>query len=130
VRPVYQMDVWGQTSILWNVGIVAGYMIVPATALRFIPVKPWVRVAGVGFFLTCSITHVYMGVPHSNHDTGRDWVFYAMWWNHLLQVVSLWMFLFGLSSAVRAALRTRRRRRRTAIPGVSGDGARDEQRSW
>lgn len=102
------VDVWDQLSILANIGIVAGYMIVPATALRFIPVPNWVRAASVGFFLTCAITHVYMSFVAEHHGSERTWVFWAMLVNHQVQVVALWAFLLGLSSAVRAAVLARR----------------------
>ncbi len=120
-------DVWGQLALLWNVGIVAGYLIVPATALRLIPVRAWVRLAGVGFFFTCSMTHLYMGYAGENHANSRDLVWWLMFTNHLVQVICLWCFLLGLSSAVRAAVTTRRRRR-AASPGVNRDSAGHEQR--
>jgi hypothetical protein len=124
---VYALDAWDQLSILNNIGIVAGYMIVPATALRFIPVSNWVRAAGVGFFLTCAITHVYMSSTVDHHNGERTWVFWVMMVNHQVQVIALWTFLLGLSSAVRAAISTRRQR--LATPGVIGDGIGDDQRS-
>ncbi len=127
---MHEISAWDELSVLFNLGIVAGYLAVPATALRLIPMRPPVRAAGVVFFLTCAATHVYMALgPGSHHGgTTNNWSWFMLL-NHAVQAVAVWGFVLGLAEAVREALR-----RRAPLAGapdsaeVTDDGCPDAQR--
>jgi hypothetical protein len=112
-------DPWCQLAILANLGIVAGYLIVPVTALRLIPMKASTRIAGVVFFATCSATHAYMAFAGSHH--GRDWTFWLMLVDHIVQAIAVWAFVLGLAGEVRQAVAVRRKRRPASSAEVPCD---------
>lgn len=94
---------------LANLGIIAGYVIVPFTVLAKLPLTRFVRVAGVFFFLCCALTHVHMAM---DPDPGI-WLTV----NHLVQAVAVWCFVIGFARLVRAA--NSRRARGGDDPGGS-----------
>lgn len=106
------MTAWDELGVLFNLVIVAGYLAVPATALRLIPMRPFVRAAGVIFFLTCATTHVFMAlVPlneHHHSTAGGGSLLWVMLVNHAVQSIAVWVFVLGLAEAVRDALARRR----------------------
>lgn len=106
-----------QVATAANLAIVAGYLIVPVTALRLIPMSGWVRAAGAVFFATCATTHLYMALAPAGHHCVHSggWLFWFMLANHLIQAMSVWAFVLGFADAVRHAL-SRPRRRRWAAP--------------
>jgi hypothetical protein len=118
-------DAWSQLAIGAHLSIVAGYLLVPGTALRLIPMRRWVRAAGIGFFLTCAITHLSMVFAPEHHSAGpaRTWVFWFMLTNHLVQAVCVWVFVLGLASAIRQAVASHRpARTKRMIVEVHGAG--------
>ena len=80
-----------------NVIIVVGYVIVPFTVLRYLPLTASVKTAGTLFFLTCALTH--LGMAFDQHD--------ALWMvvNHVVQAVAVVWFVIGFWLLLRAALR-------------------------
>lgn len=108
-----------QLSLLFNVAIVAGYLIVPMTALRLIPMRWWIRAAGVVFFLTCATTHLYMAFAPAGHHNGghRGWLYWFMLLDHAAQSVAVWTFVLGLAAEVRHAVAINHQRWATPIAG-------------
>ncbi len=76
--------------------IVGGYVLVPFTVLRYLPLTRRVRVAGTFFFVTCAITHLAMafGFQHS------AW----MVLNHVVQAGAVVWFVLTFWSLLRRAL--------------------------
>lgn len=119
-------DPWCQLSILANLGIVAGYLIVPATALRLVPMRVRTRIAGCVFFVTCAITHAFMAF--ANDHGVQNAVFWFMLANHVVQAVAVWAFVLGLAAEVRLAVTVRRRRWATSSSAeVPGDPVPDAE---
>lgn len=85
-----------------NLAIVGGYILIPFTVLRHIPLTPFVRTAGMIFFMTCAATHAAMAFGAEHH-----WLLYA---NHILQAGAVWFFVTGFARLVGAANRRRARR--------------------
>lgn len=119
-------DPWCQISIIANLGIVAGYLIVPFTALRLVPMKILTRLAGMVFFGTCAVTHAYMAFA-SEHHPGRNWLSWVMLANHIVQAIAVWAFVLGLAAEVRLAVAVRRRRWTVPSPEVTGDRVPDSE---
>ncbi len=113
-------DPWCQLSLLANLGIVAGYLVVPMTALRLVPMRFRTRIAGVVFFVTCAVTHAFMAFAGENHG-GRGPVFWLMLVNHLVQAGAVWLFVLGLAAEVRTAVAVRKQRWRTSSAEVTRD---------
>lgn len=89
--------VGGALNAAANLVIVSGYIIVPFTVLRYLPLTTWVRVAGALFFFTCALTHLAMAF-HWEHS----------WWmvaNHVIQALSVVWFVLGFWLLLREALR-------------------------
>lgn len=87
-----------------NVVIVFGYVLVPFTVLKYLPLSRSVRVAGTFFFVTCAFTHFSMafGFEHAG------WMVV----NHLVQAAAVWWFVLGFWELLRAAfLRAEAKRR-------------------
>lgn len=118
-------DPWCQVQIIANLGIVAGYLIVPMTALRLVPMKVGTRIAGMVFFGTCATTHAYMAFSGPHHT--RDWTFWLMLVNHIVQAIAVWAFVLGLATEVRHAVAVRRRRWTTSSAEVQRDRFPDGQ---
>lgn len=81
-----------QVHIMLSLVIMVGYLLVPFTALRKIPLPRITRVSGLLFFLTCALTHVGMAVGVS----GSDWFIL----NDAVQAVSVVTFIFTLNNMV------------------------------
>ncbi len=86
---------WLVANQIANVAIVAGYVLVPFTVLRYLPLAKNVLVAGAFFFITCAITHLSM-IFHPVHSVG-------MVVNHLIQAVSVIWFVSGFFVLLRRA---------------------------
>lgn len=90
-----------------NLGIVTGYVIIPFTVLRRLPLTTFVRVAGLFFFAGCAASHLHMAFEH---DVG-GWL--AV--NHAVQACAVWCFVVGFARLVTAA--NKRRARPGGDPG-------------
>lgn len=95
---------WQVMNVLANLVIVSGYVVVPFTVLRYLPLSVPVRWAGAFFFVTCAITHVSMAFEFSH----SKWMVI----NHVVQAVSVVWFVVGFWSLLRAALRRAEAKRR------------------
>lgn len=87
-----------------NLIIVAGYLLVPFTVLRYLPLTRWVLVAGAFFFVTCAITHLSMAFGFEDSD--------AMVVNHVVQALSVVWFVLGFWILLREALAHAKENRR------------------
>jgi hypothetical protein len=90
-------DVWSVVNTLANLMIVAGYLLVPFTVLRYMPLTRRVRVAGSLFFVTCAITHLSMAFGFSD----------ARWMlvNHVVQAFAVVWFVLAFWLLLRFAMR-------------------------
>ena len=79
-----------------NIVIVAGYVLVPLTVLRYLPLTRNVRIAGTFFFTTCALTHLSMAFGY----THSGWMVV----NHVIQALSVVWFVLGFWLLLRAAL--------------------------
>ncbi len=86
----------GLLNLLANIVIVSGYVLVPALWLPWLPLTKPVLVGGAVFFVTCAITHLALAF-HWSHSSG--WMIA----NHLIQAVSVMVFVTGFSRLLRAA---------------------------
>lgn len=118
-------DPWCQLSILANLGIVAGYLLVPMTALRLLPMQVKTRIAGIVFFVTCATTHAFMAF--AGEHGARGGVFWLMLVNHVVQAIAVWAFVLGLASEIRSAVGLRRQRWTQPAVEVRRDRASDGQ---
>ena len=118
-------DPWCQLSLLANLGIVAGYLIIPFTALRLVPMKLRTRLAGVLFFVTCATTHAFMAFAGEHGAQGA--VFWLMLINHVVQAIAVWVFVLGLASEIRDAVGVRRLRWTASVAEVPDDRAPDDK---
>lgn len=80
-----------------NILIVAGYVMVPMTVLRYLPLTRNVRIAGTFFFVTCALTHFSMAFGF----THAGWMVV----NHVVQAFSVLWFVLGFYLLLRSALR-------------------------
>ncbi len=89
-------------NIAANLAIVAGYVIVPFTVLRHLPLTRSVRFSGSIFFATCALSHVAMAfrLQHSG----------LMLINHIVQAVAVVAFVWGFYRLLQRADRHRARR--------------------
>ncbi len=85
-----------------NVVIVAGYVMVPFTVLRYLPLTLRVRVAGSLFFVTCALTHLSMAFMFEH----ARWMVF----NHVLQAIAVVWFVLGFWLLLRNAVRLAERR--------------------
>jgi hypothetical protein len=83
-----------------NVAIGAGYLSVPFLVLPYLPLTRLVRLFGVGFFLGCAGSHVWMTVM------GHDNTAWAAW--HVGQAVCTWGFILTFRGTLRRAQLRRR----------------------
>lgn len=95
---------WSAVNLVANVFIVLGYVLVPFTVLRYLPLTNSVRGAGAIFFTTCVLTHLGMAF-HFEHE---KWMVI----NHAVQAVSVVWFVLGFYFLLRDALRRAEMRRR------------------
>lgn len=101
---------WDQAvNCVANLLIVCGYLLVPFTVLRRLPLTRNVLLAGACFFTTCAITHAAMAAGQSQHR--------LMLLNHVAQAVTVIWFVLGFSRLLHAADRRRPRRERGGPPG-------------
>ncbi len=89
--------VWAVLNVLGNLVIVAGYVLVPFTVLRYLPLSMSVRLAGVLFFTTCALTHLAMAFGFEDSE--------VMVVNHVAQAAAVVWFVLGFWLLLRAALR-------------------------
>jgi hypothetical protein len=91
-------------NALANMIIVAGYVLVPFTVLRYLPLTRRVRVAGTFFFVTCALTHLAMafGFEHT------DWMLI----NHVVQAFAVIWFVLSFWLLLRVALARAEAKRR------------------
>lgn len=83
-------------NLVANLVIVLGYVLVPFTVLRYLPLSVQVRVAGLFFFLTCAMTHVSMAFGWQ-HD---GWMVV----NHVVQAAAVVWFVLSFWLLLRRAL--------------------------
>ena len=103
------------TGALWtvntvaNVVIVFGYVLVPFTVLRYLPLTLPVRVSGSLFFATCALTHFAMAFGFEH----------AAWMvvNHVVQAVAVLWFVLGFWLLLRAAIARAEAKRRDGRAG-------------
>lgn len=100
---------WFAANMVANLVIVAGYLLVPFTVLRYLPLTLLIRLAGSLFFVTCAITHVSMAFGFS----GSKWMVV----NHSVQAVSVVWFVLGFWRLLRAALHRAEAKRRDGRTG-------------
>ncbi len=88
----------GVFNMLSNLVIVAGYLLVPALWLPYLPLTKPVLFSGALFFITCALTHLGMAfhVEHLN-----PWMIF----NHVVQAVSVMLFVSGFGRLLRKATR-------------------------
>ncbi len=83
-------------NVVANLMIVGGYVLVPFTVLRYMPLTYRVRVAGTLFFVPCALSHLAMafGFQHS------------LWMvvNHVVQAVAVVWFVLSFWVLLRTAL--------------------------
>lgn len=86
----------GVLNTVANLVIVLGYLFVPFSVLRYLPLTPSVRCAGALFFLTCAITHLSMAFGF--HD--------SVWMvvNHVVQALAVVWFVLGFWLLLREAV--------------------------
>jgi hypothetical protein len=85
-----------------NFIISAGYLTIVMTVAPYFKVDADAKLGAIIFFLTCSMTHVEMGVhtlADSNGLSLDDLTSWHMLAIHTVQPVALWRFVFGLQSA-------------------------------
>lgn len=94
---------WNAVNVVSNLVIVVGYVLVPFTVLRYLPLTLSVRAAGGFFFVTCALTHLAMafGFEHER------WMVI----NHAVQAVAVMWFVLGFMFLLRDALRRAEARR-------------------
>jgi hypothetical protein len=80
-----------------NLAIVASYLLVPFTVLRYLPLTRPVRASGTIFFGTCALTH--MSMAFGFHDT------LFMLAVHVIQAVAVVVFVLGFHRLLRNASR-------------------------
>lgn len=96
------MEMGGPTSglsvlnTIANLVIVFGYVLVPFTVLRWLPLSRSVLVAGTFFFGTCALTHFSMAFGFSE----AGWMVV----NHVVQAVAVVWFVLGFWRLLRAAI--------------------------
>lgn len=102
---------WITLNTIANLGIVVGYVLVPFTVLRYLPLTRSVLFSGTLFFLTCALTHLSMALDFS----GSVWMVV----NHAVQAVAVVWFVLGFFSLLRRAsvLRTVK----TDVPTIDPD---------
>lgn len=84
-----------------NLLIVAGYVVVPFTVLRHLPLTRNVIISGTAFFGTCGADHAAMAFGF-HHDT-------LMLANHVVQAVAVLWFVLAFYWLLRRAGCQRRR---------------------
>lgn len=80
---------------LANLMIVVGYLLVPFTVLRHLPLTRSVRISGSFFFATCAMTHLAMAFGF-----GCDLLMVI---NHVVQAGAVIWFVTGFYLLLRAA---------------------------
>ncbi len=82
-------------NVLANLTIVAGYLLVPAIWLPYLPLTRFVRASGTLFFATCAITHIGMAF---------GWTHFGwMLVNHVIQAIAVMCFVLGFGKHLHAA---------------------------
>jgi len=86
---------WMLVNTIANIGIVVGYVLVPFTVLRYMPLTRNVLASGTLFFLTCATTHLSMAVPFIGYKT--------LVINHVVQAVAVVWFVLAFFALLRKA---------------------------
>lgn len=86
----------GLLNALANFIIVAGYLLVPALWLPYLPLTRFVLWSGVIFFGTCALTHLALAF-HWDHGSN------LLVLNHIVQAISVMCFVTGFSKLLRKA---------------------------
>lgn len=87
-----------------NIVIVLGYVLVPFTVLRYLPLTRWVRLSGAFFFVTCALTHLSMAFGFED----SSWMLV----NHVVQALAVVWFVLGFWLLLREALSRAEEKRR------------------
>ncbi len=95
----------GVLNLLSNLVIVAGYLLVPALWLPYLPLTKPVLISGAVFFFTCALTHLGMAF-HVDHLSG--WMLV----NHAVQAFAVMGFVAGFGQLLREAHRRQAELRR------------------
>lgn len=103
---------WVLVNTIANVAIVTGYVLVPFTVLRYLPLTRSVLASGTMFFLTCAITHLSMAFNFIGEE--------VLVVNHVVQGASVILFVSGFFSLLRKA--DQLRRVKTDVPPIDADG--------
>lgn len=94
----------GVLNAVANVVIVLGYLLVPFTVLKYLPLTRRVRCAGALFFITCAFTHLSMAF---GFDDSRWMVA-----NHVVQAFAVLWFVGGFWLLLREVTRQAEEKRR------------------
>lgn len=79
-----------------NVGVAAAYVVIGAVVIPQLRLRPFARFAGIGFFLTCALTHVELAAHVVT--TRASWLVSPhMWAIHLIQLVVDWAFIVAMA---------------------------------
>lgn len=87
----------GAVNSAANLLIVAGYLLVPFTVLRYLPLTRSVWIGGAFFFVTCAVTHLAMAFGVE----GSGWMVV----NHVVQALAVLWFVLGFWLLLREAVR-------------------------
>lgn len=93
----HQHGFLGVLNSVANLVIVGGYVLVPFTVLRYLPLTRRVYIAGAIFFVTCAITHLAMAFGVE----GSAWMVF----NHVLQALAVLWFVVGFWLLLKEAVR-------------------------
>jgi signal transduction histidine kinase len=79
-----------------NFGVATAYVVIGAVVIPQLRLRPFAAVTGIGFFLTCALTHAELGVHALT--TRADWLVSShMWAIHLTQLVVDWGFIAAMA---------------------------------
>jgi len=98
---MHHVDLWTLLFVAANLVIAAGYLSVPFLVLPYLPLTRTVKVFGVGLFLGCFGTHVWMLFGH-----GRPHPLWVV--EHVVQAVCTWGFILSFRHMLRSAMGRRR----------------------
>lgn len=87
-------------NLVANLVIVTGYLLVPFTVLRYLPLSRSVQVAGSLFFTTCALSHLGMGLGFMMNGEKHLWFMVI---NHVVQAIAVIWFVLGFWYLLRRA---------------------------
>lgn len=103
---------WMLVNTLANIAIVAGYVLVPFTVLRYLPLTKNVLFAGTLFFLTCALTHISMAFDFVGSE--------IMVFNHVIQAGAVGWFVIGFFLLLRKAALLRKTKQTAKVHDTDG----------